>query len=295
MKNTYVKKTSAKYALTIILVNLLCWNASAQEQNAEDMDVIGVESLYRNNPPPVQTAPPAVVSEPTTAKEQQELQAIQSNPEVQNSRVRSLTDLNQLSPFQDISVIQKKYLPKTERFQIYAAGGLTTNSPWFTNLGAKLNLGYHFSESWGLEFSGMFLSNSENQSAKDLRANNNLQPDKFVTTKYNMGLDLIWSPIYGKLTTLDNRIIPFDMYFSFGGGVSNTTSQEKTVPTYHIGTGQIFAISKSMAFRWDYSWNFYQATPVADATGTVAPSKTTYNDLIFTAGISFFFPEASYR
>lgn len=296
MRHSFVKNIPVKYISVLVLLNLICWTSYAQDQGAEDLDVINIENLYRDNPAPVvQPTQPAVTNQPNTVQERQELQAIQNNPEVKDSRVRSLTDLSQLSPFQDISVIQKKYLPKTDRFQFFAAGGLTTNSPWFTNLGAKLNLGYHFSESWGLELSGIFLTNSENQSAKDLRTNNNLQPDKFVTTKYNAGLNIIWSPIYGKLTNLDNKIIPFDMYFSFGGGISDTTSQEKTVPTYHIGTGQIFAITKSMAFRWDYSWNFYQATPMVDATSTAAPSKSTYNDLIFTAGVSFFFPEASYR
>ncbi|MEQ1723471.1 MAG: outer membrane beta-barrel domain-containing protein, partial [Pseudobdellovibrio sp.] len=160
-----------------------------------------------------------------------------------------------LAPFSDVSVIQKKYQPKTERFQLYMAGGLTTNSPWFLNLGAKVNLGYYFSESFGVELSGVFLSNSESQAAKEIRTNNNLQPDKFVVTKYNIGVDLLWSPIYGKVANLDNEIIPFDMYFAFGGGTSATNSQENSVPTFHVGTGQIFALSKSMAFRWDYSWN----------------------------------------
>jgi outer membrane beta-barrel protein len=85
------------------------------------------------------------------------------------------------------------------------------------------------------------------------------------------------------------------MYFAFGGGTSSTNSQEKSVPALHVGTGQIFALTKSMAFRWDYSWNFYQATPVSDAASTSAPSKSNYNDLVFTAGVSFFFPEANYR
>lgn len=283
-----------KKLFLLIIANFLIWASplAAQDQMLEDQEVINIENLYKTPPP----AAPAPAPEPVeSAQEQREQEAIRNNPEVQNSRVRSLTDLNQLSPFSDISVIQKKYLPKTDRFQFFVGGGLTTNSPWFTNLGGKVNLGYHFNESFGLEFSGIFLTNTENAAAKDIRTNNNLQPDKFVVTKYNMGLDLVWSPIYGKITTLDNTIIPFDMYFSLGGGTANTTAQEKNVPTFHLGTGQIFAISKSMAFRWDYSWHFYQATPVADPTATSAPSKGTYNDLIFTAGISFFFPEASDR
>lgn len=282
----------------LIIANLALMPAAfAQEQNLDDQEVINIENLYKNNPPPpAQTSPAETKTEEViTPQEQQAQTQIKNSVDVQNSKVKSLTDLNKLAPFSDVSVIQKKYLPKTERFQLYAAGGLTTNSPWFLNLGAKVNFGYNFSESFGVELSGMFLSNSERDAAKEIRTNINLQPDKFVVTKYNVGLDMVWSPIYGKITNLDNEIIPFDMYFALGAGTSSTTAQEKNVPTFHLGTGQIFAISKSMAFRWDYSWNFFQATPVADAASTTAPTKSTYNDLIFTAGVSFFFPEVSDR
>lgn len=282
---------------TMKLLLLVALSAAAQEPapQAADQETQNVENLYKALPEPV-TVPKSQFSDDViTAQEQQQQTEIKNNVDVQNSKVKSLTDLNRLAPFSDISVIQKKFLPKTGRFQLFTAGGLTTNSPWFINLGVKANIGYHFSESLGVEFSGMFLTNAEGESAKEIRANNNLQPDKFVVTKSNLGLDLIWSPIYGKISTLDNEIIPFDMYFAFGAGMAGTNSQEKTVPTFHAGTGQIFALSKSMAFRWDYSWILYQATPVADVNSTSAPSKSTYNDLVFTAGVSFFFPEANYR
>lgn len=292
-----------RYLLILLFMNLILVGIRVAAQEAvsvpvpatvpAEQEVINVENLYKTNVEPAPVQEPA--ANQISQQEQQEQTEIKNSVDVQNSKVKSLTDLNRLAPFSDISVIQKKFLPKTGRFQLYTSGGLTTNSPWFINLGVKANFGYHFSESFGIEASGLFLSNSEGESAKEIRSNNNLQPDKFVVTKYNMGADLIWSPIYGKITNLENEIIPFDMYFSFGGGMSGTNSQEKTVPTFHVGTGQIFALSKAMAFRWDYSWSVYQATPVADIASTSAPSKSTYNDLIFTAGVSFFFPEANYR
>lgn len=288
-----------KFRILILILNfsLMGHMVLAQEKSLDDQEVINVENLYKDMLPPV-SPKSATPDRPDLLPDQQELKEqadIKNNVDVQNSKIKSLTDLNKLAPFSDISVIQKKFLPKTGRFQFYTAGGLTTNSPWFLNLGIKANLGYHFSESFGVEASGMFMSSSEGQSAKEIRSNNNLQPDKFVITKYSMMIDLMWSPIYGKVSTLENEIIPFDMYFSFGGGSLGTNSQEKTVPAFHLGTGQIFAWSKSMAFRWDYSWSFYQATPVADLISTITPSKSSYNDLIFTAGVSFFFPEASSR
>ena len=101
-------------------------------------------------------------------------------------------------------------------------------------------------------------------------------------------------PDLRKISSLDDTIVPFDMYFSLGGGTSSTNSQEGSNATIHVGLGQIFAISKSMAFRWDYSFNTFSATPVATATSG-SPEKSNYNDLVLSAGVSFFFPEASYR
>lgn len=271
--------------------------SSALAESADDLEVINLEGMYQA---PKKSAPVEVETEQattttpavtTTDVEQVEAAVVEKQEDV---KVNELKDLSRLSPFREVSVIQKKYLPKTERFQFYGALGTTTNTPWFLNYGAKLNLAYHFTESLGLELSGLFLNSSEREVAKEIRDNNGLKPEQFIYTKGYYGLDVIWSPIYGKLSNLDGGIVPFDMYFSVGAGTSNTNSSEKDVPTIHIGTGQIFAITKAIAFRWDYSLNIFEATPIS-SVGTATPAKGSYNDLILTAGVSFFFPEASER
>ena len=293
-----------RFIISIIKISLICpyvlaaevkEEKSEQVQSLDDQEIINVENLYKNNPKSVVKPQKLTPNETVSPQEQKAQLEIKKNMDVQKGKVKGLTDLNKLAPFTDISVIQKKFLPKTERFQLYSAGGLMTNSPWFNNLGIKISLSYNFIESLGIETSATILSGSEAQSAKEIRSNNSLEPDKFIFTKNNLMVDLVWSPIYGKITNVDSVIIPFDMYFSFGGGFSGTNGQEKTAPTIHIGTGQVFALSKAMAFRWDYSWSMYQATPVEDVASTNAPAKSNYNDLILTAGISFFFPEANYR
>lgn len=271
----------------------------AQAQQADDVEVINLEGLYQNSkttkPVEVKSETTSVTSEKKSEKNSEaKLSSESSNEQPADVVVSELKDLSRLAPFREVSVIQKKYLPKTERFQFYGAFATTTNTPWFFNYGAKLNLAYHFTESFGLELSGLFLASSEREVSREIRDNNGLRPEQFIYTKGYYGLDLIWSPIYGKLSHLDGRIIPFDMYFSMGGGLSNTNSAEGNVPTVHLGTGQIFAITKSIAFRWDYSINVFQATPIT-VGGVAIPAKGSYNDLILTAGVSFFFPEASLR
>lgn len=287
--------------------------AKAEEQALDDQEIINIESLYKSSSSDtkinsavteeknVSTNSSDTINpdENTNVNDEKKTEAVnkeKTKEKIKDEKVERLTDLNKLSPFREVSVIQKKYLPKSGRLQAFIGGGTTTNSPWFSNLGLKLNVGYFFSESFGIEASGIFLTNSERDVAKEIRENNGLQPEKFVNTKSNVGVDIVWVPIYGKVSYSNDQIIPFDMYFTAGLGSSSTNSKEGNNSTFHIGTGQIFAISKGMAFRWDYSWNMYQATPLSDSALATANSQSNmYNDLILTAGFSFFFPEVSNR
>lgn len=267
----------------------------AQEKQITNQDVVDVEELYKNADNKVVAPEPTPKSQLLTDEERKEFEAIKKNSDFQQSKMKSISELNKLSPFTDVSMIQRKFLPKTERFQIFGGLSLSTNSPWFFSAGGKLGFSYNFAERYGVEFSALYLSSFEKESAKEIRDNNSLRPDRFILGKSNLGLDFVWSPIYGKITTLDQKIVPFDMYFSFGGGTMGTNSTEKNVPAVHLATGQIFALSKALALRWDYSGYFYNATPVADSGSTTTPSANTYSDLILTVGVSFFFPEVNYR
>ena len=112
-----------------------------------------------------------------------------------------------------------------------------------------------------------------------------------------LGLDAVWTPIYGKMSLFNRRIVPFDMYFSLGAGQTGLTNAKVSSATsFHVGTGQIFAMSKGIGLRWDLSWNFYNATP-QPSTGVTStpPGESQFNNLLLTIGASFFFPEAKYR
>ncbi|MNT62394.1 hypothetical protein D3C72_2001130 [compost metagenome] len=97
----------------------------------------------------------------------------------------------------------------------------------------------------------------------------------------------MWVPIYGKMSLFNENIIPFDLYFAGGYG-STETQLNTSASTLHVATGQIFALSKSIAFRWDFSWNFYNAKTEDNETNS-------FNNLFLTVGMSWFFPEAKYR
>ena len=101
-----------------------------------------------------------------------------------------------------------------------------------------------------------------------------------------------WNPIYGKVSFLDTSIVPFDVSFSLGGGVTGTDYNNREEPTVHLSTSQNFALNKSWSVRWGLDWNFYDAKAL-NRTGQV--ETVFHNDLFIGLGVSVYFPGATYR
>lgn len=196
------------------------------------------------------------------------------------------SELGGLAPFTEVSVIQKKYMPKTGRFQIFGGFSLTTNDPFYNTTGFTLKTSYFLTEKWGVELSYFSMSSTEAKSTKELLEIQNIGTDSLAYTKSYLGLAILYVPIYGKMSMFNEKIVPFDFYFGLGTG--NTKTQTKDgAGTLHLSTGQIFAVNKSFALRWDFSWNFFSAKAVNE-DGMI-------NNLFLSLGASFFFPEAKYR
>ncbi len=206
--------------------------------------------------------------------------------------VTSLSDLATLAPFDDVAVIQRRFLPKTGRFELSGTLFSNLNNPFFNSMGAGLRAAYYIREQYAIEGLFTFATTSSRQVTDDIEKNNGISTDNVVTSKGYMGAALKWNPIYGKITWLNKAIVPFDLNFSIGGGMTQTTDGESS-PTLHIGSSQVFAWTKSMAFRWDVIWNMYSANATSDDGRT--KEKLSQNDLFLGFGMSFYFPEAGYR
>lgn len=206
------------------------------------------------------------------------------------TEIKGVSDLSSLSEFKDIAVIQKRFLPKTQRFEAFGGLNGILNDKFFSSIGLNGRLGYSFTERLGIELLVMILATGERDVTKNLRERRGVKTTNFVSPQNYYGVDFRWTPLYGKMGFMNQKITTFDLYFSAGAGMTNT-NQGGSEPTIHLGTGQIFAITKSAAFRWDFSWNFYNAR-----SGVAGASQNSlYNNLFLTIGASFFFPEATYR
>lgn len=259
--------------LTFLLLILVAAPGAVRAQGAEadDLNVIELEiDKSAPKPAPIANSAPAY-----------------QEPSPKENTLSEFSDLGRLNPFSEISVIQKRFLPKTGRFQLFGGGTVLTNNPFFNTMGGVAKASYFLSETWGLELNYFGLSTSERQTTQELREIQGVQTENLVYPKSFAGIDLMYIPIYGKMTWFNEKIVPFDLYFSAGYGTTNTQAGENA-GTVHLATGQIFALSKAYAVRWDLSWNFFNATGIDGSTNS-------FNNLFFTVGMSWFFPEASYR
>jgi len=220
------------------------------------------------------------------------LQEVKPDKEAQN-----LSDLANLAPFSDVAVIQRRFLPKTQRFEASVGAFTNLNNPFFNALGVSARLAYYLRERYALEGIAAFATTTSRQVTDDLENRpgcatcTGITTDNVVTSKGFYVLAFKWNPIYGKITWLNKTIVPFDLNFNIGGGMTLLTDDE-SAPTLHVGTSQVFAWSKAIAFRWDLYWNVYQAT-VLNAKSQ--KETLNQNDLFLGIGMSFFFPEATYR
>ncbi len=209
----------------------------------------------------------------------------------EQAEVKEMADLVKLSPFNDVAVIQKRFLPKTKRFEVYGGASGVLNNAFFMGVGGGIKMAYYLSERYGVELSYMIASTSKRQVTKDLEERR-VVTSSLVTAENYMGADFKWSPVYGKMSLGHYKLVPFDMYFAVGAGMTGT-NQNTSDATIHLGTGQTFAKSKAMAFRWDLSWMSWSTT--TPASSGIAAGTSNNSNIVFTAGVSFFFPEATYR
>lgn len=211
-----------------------------------------------------------------------------TSPAPMDTQVERLSDLVQLAPFSEVSVLQKRFQPKTGRFQLF--GGLTylANDPWFWGGGGNLRFGYGFTEAFGVEASLYGVGPARKDAVNDLANNHRVDTSSLVTLRGYMGGQLVWTPIYGKMGLFNREIVPFDMYFYLGGGNSQLSGGSSgSAGTFVAGTGQIFAFSKSHSLRWDLGAHVFQATSEG--------SRQTFTNVLLSVGWSWFFPEVRYR
>lgn len=277
------------HVMTKHLLLILVWAVSSAVASTalaqQDTGMQEIESMFSNEENSSDVSQPE--PEPSSIRQKPAEGPAEGKP----ADVKEVSDLERLQSFNDIAVISRRFLPKSQRFEAFVGGALNLNDAFFYNFGLQGRLGYYFSERYGVEATATFLTSSEREVTSTLKEKRGVRTEAYVTPSSFYVLDFKWSPIYGKMSWRNQKITPFDHYFTFGLGMTSTNQGGSGNLTYHLGTGQIYAFSKSGGLRWDFSWYSFQAK--VNVAGV--QSVSNYNNLVFTIGWSWFFPEATYR
>lgn len=184
-----------------------------------------------------------------------------------------------------VKSVQRKPFLKRRRLELTPMAFLSVNDAFFPKWGPGLRAAYHLHDSFGV---GLRLSMYEKISNDNIRfAKRQLQSRlPSVLPQYSAAVDLLWTPIYGKVSIF-NSIKHFDLYVVGGAGaVWSQTSGLGDGPhlSTHIGLGQRFSVNRFMTIDLSAIETIYADRPNA------ANKSVIQHVLTLNAGVSFFVP-----
>ncbi len=205
-----------------------------------------------------------------------------------------------------IKTIQPKTFMKLHRYEVGPSIGFVANDPFLNRYIIGGVFDYHVTEVFAIEAQVGYAPILGGGGCDDpdwkplscqLLEKNSVSPDISRLTAHG-SLGLQFAPIYGKAAVGD-KIIAFDIYGTFGAGVTNTVddlvalqavgveeaelTENQVHPTTTIGGGARIAFSELLAFRTEVKSMTYIE---------VVKSETLEmkNNLVVQANVSFFFP-----
>lgn len=202
-------------------------------------------------------------------------------------------DVVNLEPLQEkesesdqIVVIQKNYMPKTDRFSLNLGFTLFPSDVFFRTFGTQVRGSYYLNEKWGVELNAIVLTSAKTSELSDLENKQSIAVSNLATLKNYIGAQAYFSSMYGKYAFNDRKIYPFEIYQTAGVGRMQTDKSSSSALTF--GVGQMISLSRDSALRLDLNLMLYQ-------TETVTGSKQNQSSFLINFGYSAFFPSVGRR
>ena len=232
---------------------------------------------------------------------------------IKKIKIKSLSDLQHLTPYESVSVIQKRYLPKTFRGELNLSIASVINHTFFYIGGVSLRVGFFLQEDHGFGLEVFAFAPPAFKIVTKEMADNGIAPFSIVFSQLYGGAYYKWSPVFGKFAFLNNKIIYFDMYVTLGAGMTRILNGREIIeekfqkegktfegpafpdldgdffPTFSMGLGQMFALSQDWAFNWELKWQ-YTLVRYKDKPQPYIPMGIN-----FSLGANYYFPGAGYR
>lgn len=212
---------------------------------------------------------------------------------------------NYWSVDRDLPVLQEKLYKKEGRFAVGLFAGMLSSEPfyWYIPVGGRVS--YFFTDQLGVEVGGSFMD------APDILANKTdmynflagdqgpggFDPATDLDDRFLWRADatFVWSPLYGKLSFLNNKLGHFDFNLAVGGGVvsverpalDRSTATTEIVPELVLGAGVHFLLNNNWSVRADGRFYVYQGAESSSNEGDFLKQVAIPSE--FLLGVSYMF------
>ncbi|MFN3198085.1 MAG: outer membrane beta-barrel domain-containing protein [Bradymonadia bacterium] len=178
-----------------------------------------------------------------------------------------------------VRVIQHRPFLRRERVEMAPFMGTNVNDALVSHFVAGASLNYHISEDLSLGLNGGYSLGSETDLFDKVIEDYELFAEVSELVWF-AGLHFQYAPIYGKFTLFDTWIVPWDTYVLLGLGYLETQLGGK--PMLTAGVGQRYFMNRYFTVNIELRNLTYNED--------YPSSSELYNNLLFTAGVSFFLP-----
>ncbi len=151
------------------------------------------------------------------------------------------------------ATVQKRFATKKHHAYAHLSGAAPIRDDFYHSLGAGLDVGYYFSESFGAELRWLWMANWEVDAAADIREETGFIPD---ARRQNMLLTAggRYSLGYGKVLVLDDFVVHFDPQLTGGAGVA--LAEGRVLPTATVGLSVLTHYARGVQAKLDLQMAF---------------------------------------
>jgi outer membrane beta-barrel protein len=182
-----------------------------------------------------------------------------------------------------IPPVTRRVFVKKGRVELTPALGMSLDDPFHKDYVFQGGAAYHINEMFAVGVQGEYYASSKD--AVDVSGGTG--NSDFNHPKYAARLELIWSPIYGKLNLFAEEVFHFDTFVSAGAGYMGLDTDSTVAGT--VAIGQHFFVSEWAAIRWDLRDQIFSM----DVHPGGGPGKHLQNLLTFNLGFAFYLPTSS--
>jgi outer membrane beta-barrel protein len=182
---------------------------------------------------------------------------------------------------QRFASVSRRSYTKRLRLELSPALGLTLTSPTYRAVQPAVAINFYLFETLAVGLAGdVFVGQARRTLV--LGGGPQQQP-QFNRPTYDARLQVLWVPLYGKISWFAEAVAHFDTYLAVGAGMVGT-QQSGTSLLGSVALGQHYFLSRTMALRLEVRDDGFMMEPL------LGVQKSLQNLLSAHVGLSFYLP-----